>query len=220
MSDFIPRNDASFDIWQSNLVTIVGTNLTVWGISSDDYAIVTTAQAAWTPAYAVASVRQTRTPADVRAKDDARADYEPKLRTFVAANLANNSKVSDSDRESMGLHVKSGTRTPSAVPTTYPVGTIDFATRLQHSIYYTDSATGNQAKPKGVKACEVWSKIGGDAPKDASELAFVGDCSKNPFVVAYEGSQAGTTVVYWLRWINTRNKPGPWSSPISGMIAG
>lgn len=220
MSDYIPQNDASFDIWQDNLVTLVGENIATWGISSEDFATVTESQAVWATAYVAASVHQTRTPAEVRAKDDARDDYEPKLRAFVAAWLAYNNKLSNSDRESLGLHVKSGTHTPVAVPTSTPVGIVDFSVRLQHSICYTDSDNGSKAKPKGVKACEVWSKIGGDAPKDASELTFVGDCSKNPFVISYEGSLVGTTVVYWLRWVNTRNKTGPWSSPISGMIAG
>jgi len=34
------------------------------------------------------------------------------------------------------------------------------------------------------------------------------------------GTQAGKTVYYWLRWVNTRGEAGPWSSVASAMVVG
>lgn len=221
MPDYIPQNDADLNVWQGNLVAIVEPNITIWGISADDFAVVKTKQTAWTTAYSKASNKQNRTAADVLAKDDAGVDYKKTIRSFVAQWLANNTKVTDTDRTRMGLTVKTGTRTPAPVPGTSPVGTIDFSVRLQHSIHYYDEASAHSnAKPAGVHGCEIYMKVDGDAPKDASELTYVGTCTAAPYTVKFDGAKAGKTVYYWLRWVNTRGEVGPWSTVISAMVVG
>lgn len=221
MADYIPQNDAEFNLWQANMVEIIASNLENWVISTDDFNSLTGLQERWTIAFAKASNKQNRTSADVQAKDDARKSYEKNLRAFVAQWLANNSKVTNSDRERMGLTVKSGTRTPIPVPTTLPVGTIDFSVRLQHTISFSDEATPrSKAKPAGVHGCEIWMKIDGPAPIDVSELSYVGTDTSSPYTVNFEGKHAGKTVYYWLRWVNTRGEHGPWSATVSAMVVG
>jgi hypothetical protein len=221
MSDYIPHSDADFNNWQSNLITIVGENITLWGILADDYATLTAKQVIWTPAYAKANNRQNRTSADVRAKDDAREELKDEIRGFVQQWLANNSKVTDSDRERIGLHVKSTSRTPVPTPTTIPIGMVDFSVRLQHTISFADESTPrSKAKPEGVHGCEIWIKVDGDAPKDASEMTYLATATRTPYITTFEGSQVGKTIYYWLRWVNTRGKYGPWSHTVSAMIVG
>ena len=221
MPDYIPQNDADMNVWQGNLVAIVEPNVTVWGISADDFTVVKTKQSTWTTAYAKASNKQNRTSADVLAKDDAGDDYKKSIRSFVAQWLANNTKVTDTDRTRMGLTVKTGTRTPTPVPTTSPTGSIDFSVRQQHTIHYYDEASAHSnAKPVGVHGCEIYMKVDGDAPKDASELTYVGTCTASPYTVKFDGSKAGKTVYYWLRWVNTRGEAGPWSTTINAMVMG
>ena len=221
MPDYIPQNDADMNVWQGNLVAIVEPNVTVWGISLDDFTVVKTKQSTWTTAYAKASNKQNRTAADVLAKDDAGDDFKKAIRSFVAQWLASNTKVTDSDRTRMGLTVKTGTRTPTPAPTTSPVGTIDFSVRLQHSIHYYDEASAHSnAKPVGVHGCEIYMKVDGDAPKDASELTYIGTCTASPYTVKFDGAKAGKIVYYWLRWVNTRGEAGPWSTTVNAMVMG
>jgi hypothetical protein len=221
MPDYIPQNDADMNVWQGNLVAIVESNLTTWSISTDDFAVVKSKQTTWTTAYTKASNKQNRTSADVLAKDDASYEYKKTIRGFVAQWLANNTKITDSDRTRMGLTVKSGTRTPTPAPATCPVGTVDFSQRQQHSIsYYDEASAHSNAKPTGVHGCEIYMKVDGDAPKDASELAYVGTCTASPYTVKFDGAKAGKTVYYWLRWVNTRGEAGPWSTTISAMVVG
>ena len=221
MADYIPQNDAEFNLWQTNLIDIVDANATGWGIPSDDFTPLVENQGVWNAAFTKANNRQNRTSADVQAKDDARKSYEKSLRAFVAQWLANNSKVTNSDRERMGLTVKSGTRTPIPAPTTLPVGTIDFSVRLQHTISYSDEATPrSKAKLAGVHGCEIWMKIDGPAPIDASELSYVATDTSSPYTVNFEGKYARKTVYYWLRWVNTRGEHGPWSATVSAMVVG
>jgi len=220
-SDFIPRSDSDFNLWQSSLVEFTEQNLTAWGIAADDFTIVKTNQSSWDTAYAKASNKQNRTAADVTAKDEARTNYEKAIRPFVAQWLSNNSKVTDSDRTRMGLTVKTGTRTAAPKPSTSPMGSIDFSVRLQHTIHFSDEASPrSKAKPEGVHGCEIYMKVDGDAPKDASEMTYAGTDTASPYLLKFEGSKAGKMVYYWLRWVNTRGETGPWSSMVSAMVVG
>jgi len=221
MTDYIPQNDAEMNVWQKNLIDIVSPNLMNWGIGNEDFTFLKTKQTVWDGAYAKASNKQNRTAADVVAKNEAYDEYVAVIRPFVAQWLANNSKVSDSDRVRMGLTVRTGTRTPSPVPATCPVGTIDFSVRLQHTIHFYDEASAHSnAKPAGVHGCEIFIKIDGDAPKDASELTYVAICTASPYTVKFDGAKAGKTAYYWLRWVNMRGEYGPWSTTISAMVVG
>jgi len=221
MADYVPHNDAEFNLWQANMMEIIASNLENWVISADSFSKLSGLQENWVAAFAKASNKQNRTSADVQAKGDAREPYVKELRTFVAQWLASNSKVSNSDRERMGLTVKSGTRTPVQVPTTVPVGAIDFSVLRQHTISYSDEATPrSKAKPAGVHGCEIWMKIDGVVPVDASELSYVATDTSSPYTVNFEGRYAGKPVYYWLRWVNNRGEHGPWGSTISAMVAG
>ncbi len=221
MSDYIPKSDADMNVWQGNLVAIVEPNITNWAISADDFTVVKTKQTVWTTAYAKASNKQNRTAADVLAKDEAGDDYKKAIRSFVAQWLANNNKVTDSDRTRMGLTVKTGTRTATPVPSTSPVGSVDFSVRQQHTIHYYDEASAHSnAKPQGVHACEIFMKVDGESPKDASELNYVGTCTAAPYTVKFDGTKSGKIAYYWLRWVNTRGECGPWSTTISAMVVG
>lgn len=219
MADYIPRNDSDFNLWQGYLLKEVNTNKEPWGIVPTVLAALGVKQTRWEAAYANTANKQNRTSADVQEKSDARADYEPALRGFVAEFLTNNSKVTDSDRERMGLTVKSGSRTPSPVPSSRPVASIDFSIRLQHTINFYDEATPrSKAKPTGTHGCEIWAKKGGEAPKSASELQFLTTDTATPYVQTFDGADAGQIIYYWLRWVNTRGEYGPWSTPVSAMI--
>ncbi|MBP1639334.1 MAG: hypothetical protein H6Q17_917 [Bacteroidetes bacterium] len=221
MKDYMPNSDAGFNVWQLNLLILIAANLAGWGIEEANFAALQVKQKRWSDAYTIASNKQNRTSADVQEKTAAREDYEKALRLFVAEWLSSNSKVSDSDRERMGLTIRTESRTPAPAPTTRPVGTIDYSVRLQHTVLYQDEASGrSKAKPAGVHGCEIWMKKGGDAPKSASELSFQATCTASPYTVSFDGGDAGVTVYYWIRWINTRGERGPWSAPFSGMIVG
>ena len=221
MADYIPQNDADFNLWQTNLVSITEGSAEPWGIPEESMIPLKALQGNWEECFAIASNKQNRTSADVQAKEDARKAYEKDLRSFVAQWLSYNTRVSNSDRERMGLTVKSGGRTPVPRPTTFPAGTIDFSVRLQHSIHYFDEASPrSKAKPAGVHGCEIWMKVGGSAPVEASELTYLTTDTRTPYIVTFEGADAGKTVYYWMRWVNTRSEHGPWSSAISAMVAG
>jgi len=221
MADFIPTNDAEFNLWQGNLVSFTEPQLESWGILASDFATLNKAQDVWVEGYTPAEIKSARNGGDVQGKDDARVLYEKALRIFIKQWLAFNTRVSDKDRDLMELTVKNEARTPVSKPTTAPVGKIDFSNRLQHKIHFVDQATPTRkAKPAGVRGCEVWVKYDGAAPTGPSELSYVSTASRTPCVATIESKYAGKIAYYMLRWVNTRGESGPWSSTVSATVAG
>lgn len=221
MSDYIPKNDAEFNLWQANLVDIISENATAWGISAEDVTNLKAKQTVWATAFEKASNKQNRTAADVASKNSAGDDFTKTIRDFTQLWLARNPKVTDADRVRMGITVRSNSHTPIPAPETFPVGSVDFSIRLQHAISFYDQASAHSnAKPEGVSGCEIYLKVDGDAPKSVDEMHFQGTCSASPYVVRFDVTQAGKIAWYWLRWVNRKGETGPWSAVVSAMVVG
>lgn len=153
------------------------------------------------------------------AKDQAKADTLELLRSAIR-RLQAAPNMTDEVRQQFGITVPAPGPTPPPVPSTSPVGIIEFGERLQHVLKVVDSANPNaRCKPEGVEGCEVWMKIGGEAPSDPSQLMLAGIHKNHRFTRTFAGAQAGQQAWYWLRWINTRGQTGPWSEPVSATIA-
>lgn len=120
MSDFIPQGNVKFNLWQGNLAAILEPNVVLWNIKTEDYLPLNAARIVWNNAFAKASSRKNRNSGDVQARVDARKKYTKVLRSFIAQWLSNNSKVPNSNRQRMGITVKSGTRTPASIPVSCP----------------------------------------------------------------------------------------------------
>ena len=104
---------------------------------------------------------------------------------------------------------------------THPIAQIDFSQRAQHTIEFFDQQTPNsRAKPRGVHGAEIRYRVGGASPLDPSELPNVVVDTATPHVVVFNGADIGKVVYYQLRWVNTRQEPGPWSPIYSATIAG
>ena len=218
--DYIPRNDATFNEWQINLITIIGKNFPVWDLNPGRFDDLKSAQTEWKQIHVIASNKNDRSATDVLEKNKIRAKFEKVIREYVKANIAYNPNVTDADREKMGLTIPSSIRKPYPVPTTAPTAEIDFNGRLQHVIYFKDIITTKRAKPEGVHGCEIWCKIGNEPPVTESELSFLATDTRTPYKVLYKDEQKGLTAYYRLRWVNTRGECGPWSAIVSATIAG
>ncbi|HEX3007234.1 MAG TPA: hypothetical protein VHO90_06415 [Bacteroidales bacterium] len=218
-SDYIPHTELEFNIWQENVVRLVEANATLWAIATDPITDVKVYQTKWVSAFTKASRTQDRTTADVRAKNEARDAYEKRMRSFVGEYLTNNSKITNADRDRLGITVKSGIRIPVGIPPTAPEGRVDFSVRLQHTIHFKDEGAENKAKPAGVHGCEIWMRIGGADPASYEGFTYLATDTKSPYVISFEPADIGKMVYYRLRWVNKRGQPGPWSKIFSAIVA-
>jgi hypothetical protein len=127
--------------------------------------------------------------------------------------------VSDADLAALGVPVgETGTSTPAA---TRPIGIIDNSQRLQQLMGFSDEAApGSRRKPKGVFGCEIYRKIGGTPPVDYTECSFLTLDTESPYLVPFDGADAGKTAYYMLRWRFKDESTSAWSETVSATITG
>ena len=217
---YIPDADSEFNDWAKVYAEYININHLALGLTvaqnTDLQALFTT----WETDYDAHVAEQATASSLVEKKDDSRKFLEEKVRELTNLMQASTT-VTDEQKAALQITIRKTTKTPVAVPTTRPVGIVDNSNRLEHSIKFFDEETPNSIKkPDGVRGCEVWHKIDGPPPADASELTYVATDTRTPYIVHYDGSDAGKMAHYWLRWINKRDETGPWSETVSVTISG
>ena len=213
----IPTKDADFNVWQETISTAVEENTNDWGL--DVSWINSTFKpdcAAWNLAWEKYKNPATRTPLITAAKQQKRTTYEKSLMVIVA-NLRANTRVTDDERRALGIHIRDTKPTPSPVPTSHPVATIDTSTTMRLGISFRDSATNSAAKPKGVHGAEIKWVIADEPPliKDLINSSFD---TRTPYTLEFTDQERGKTVWIRMRWENTRGEKGEWSDMVNAII--
>ncbi len=217
--NYIPDSDPQFDDWVKQFVDYVTVNFAAIGLTSTDVTELTSASADWTTDYTAHKNAQAAAMAASQKKKVSHENFEKIIRALVVRIQAN-ATVTKDQKAALGITIPKESKTPTPVPSTRPMADVDNKNRLQHIINFFDE--GNQkskAKPAGVRGCEIWCKIGGTPPADASELKYLATDTSTPYIAHFEGADAGKTVHYMLRWVNTRGETGPWSETISVTIS-
>jgi hypothetical protein len=112
------------------------------------------------------------------------------------------------------------TRTKAGAPTSVPFALIDLG-KLRHTLNFRDAATpDSDKKPSGILGAEIWYKIGGTAPTDNKECQFLALDTATPYVVTFDGADAGKTVYYLLRWQSKNGDKGDWSDVAQATVNG
>ena len=158
-SNYVPRPDAEFDVFQIDFTSILGPLVGPGGSSGIPQPVfdaVLALQSPWTTTWAVARNKKNRTVADVKAKDDARDAYEAAIRALVNEWVRFNANITNEDKVRMGIPIRDDERTPVAVPVTNPVLQIGTQDPARHSIRFRDEEpTDNRAKPHGVQRIDI-----------------------------------------------------------------
>ena len=219
--DFIPSADALFFNWVKLFVEYINLNFAALGLSVAQNTRLQSLFAAFLDDY----------PAHHSAQANASSLCTEKrfipqcIGNFCSRNNRSYSgefrSVTNEQRAALGITIPKTTKTQSPVPATRPMAYVDNKNRLEHTIHFFDESTPkSKAKPDGVRACEIRMKIGGAPPVDSSELTYLASDTRSPYIVHFNGEDAGKMAHYMLRWLNTRNEPGPWSETISVTISG
>lgn len=219
MADYIPGPDAEFSTWLQTFITYALANAQQLGLTTAEINGLSQPYVQdFDTARLLCDSLQAQAASSVSAKVDARTAVEGEVRKMVG-QLQAKPLMTDAHRNGLGISVRSGTRTPVGAPTSKPVALVDTSNRLQHIISFVDELTqASRAKPDGVRGCEIWAKVGGPPPVDPSELKYLATDTRTPYLAEYDGSQAGQTAYYMLRWVSTRDETGPWSQTIGATI--
>jgi hypothetical protein len=224
--DYIPFSDADFSLWVNNYVTTFQDITVQLGFLPADATALASKLTAFTTALGELATAQAAAKVAVTQKDQARAALESSVRSFTR-RLQANPAVGPALKQQLGVTVPDTSPSPNLTPpASRPVAVVDTSERLRHTIKFADAATPtSRAKPKGIKGCEIWVKIGtppsditgGGDPKD---LTFVALDTATPYLAEYASTDGGKTAYYLLRWISTRDEKGPWSETVEATIVG
>ena len=72
--------------------------------------------------------------------------------------------------------------------------------------------------PKAFAAAKSGSSSAKRPPARPEDFRYLGTDTRTPYLSEFDPEDGGELAHYYLRWVNTRDEPGPWSDPISGSI--
>ena len=211
-----PRQESLLSIYFQVVVAYIILNFARLLITPANKTLLTDKYAEWVAIYALATTAATSTKSNVAQKDIIEEEMKVILRGIYGDFPA--SILTITDRDTMNIPVLGGAHPHVSMGSSTPIGKADGGARLHHVITLTDSVSNKHAHPHGTSACEVWQKIGGTAPVEASELTYIGSTSNAVFATDFAGTDAGKPVCYWMRWVNTRNEKGNWSPMFSANV--
>ncbi len=211
-----PRKDADLNNYFQTALPYITANAGRLNIAAQAVAQAAALLDNWNGSYPQSVNANTRTKTITNVKNQDKELLQHLLRSIYAD--ISESLLTPEDRNALNLKERSAA-TPAPVPTTRPVGKADTSDRLRHTISFTDEATPQRkAKPARVRGCQIWCKVGGDAPADPKELHYLATDTASPYLVTFDGADAGKPAYYWLRWENTVGECGPWSETVVATI--
>ena len=205
----IPSSEGKFDAWIRHFVKQVQEHPSEYRIGEGRTKQVNELLAQWETDYSDAVAARDAAKAATSRKDRIRDELTNEARA-AARLIQANDRVTNAAREAAGLPVHKTTRTPIAVPTTWPIGFIMSTDRLELTLSYADSATPTRrARPAGVKGCEIYFLVGNEAPQNPAEYRFISLSTRTPERFVLDAADAGKIANYLLRWVNTKGQTGP-----------
>src|SRR5690242_20537777 len=108
---YIPSRESELDTWLGNFKTLIAASPTTYGLVLSDSTAITNAYNSWHAAYLAATNPATRTRSTIITKNEQKSAVLGVVRGYAATIRANRA-VTDENKNNLGLHVASGTRTP------------------------------------------------------------------------------------------------------------
>ena len=219
MAGFIPKGRASFDEWALRFKEYVSANYAALGLTVTQKNEIGNAVIASHDSFVDKQEKENIYRGAVEKDREDVKIAEQCLRKY-SRHIQGRPETTNTVREAIGITVRDKVPTPVGVPDIAPELWIDFSQRLQHKVH---SGTNPQnenlnKKPKGVTAIELRKKVG-EAPVGPDDMQTTAIMTSSPAVIDLAG-QAGETVYYVARYLNTKGQPGPWSEIESAEVTG
>ena len=215
--DFIPHADGAFLEWSKTLVTYAAAHLTAFKVDTAALTPIQTLLTAYQTAYNKAE-DPNRGKVDVLEKNETRDALKAALRTFIKAYLIYNPAVSNVERESMGLPLHNGTRTPTSAPTTIPELELDSSVIWQISVHFKDAGSEKRGKPAHVHGVELRWALLDNPPSSVEDLTKSAFDTASPYTFTFDEADRGKALYICPRWENNKGDKGPLGEIVKAII--
>jgi hypothetical protein len=224
MPDYMPRKDGDFLAWAQNFSSYLAGHAAQMGIPQQEAQEILAGVESIRNNIDSNTAAQDQARAARLAKTTSRQDWAAKTRLLVR-RLQASPVVSDAQRLAMGITVPGfGKAASDQSKPTSPAATVDRSRRLRHIIRYCDSAMlTRRARPRLAIGCEIWMALTDthiQPPEDFQMYRNQGLSLTSPYMVEFDGADAGRAAHYMLRWVLRDNSRGAWSRVVSATVAG
>jgi hypothetical protein len=216
---YIPATDAAFLAWVKNFYTVCDEMTTAWGLPAARITALGVMKTNFETVYDKCKSDQ-KTKADTQDKNDRKAALETECRAIAQEFLMHSSKITNTDRVRLGLHVPDTTRTPVGVPAHAPLFVLERTkVACRFLLRIMDSETGKEAVPYGYNGAVVFYGVFDEPPSGPEKLpksVLASTCifPLNDFKPEEEGRRAYIA----LQWENEHGQRGPWSDMQSMIV--
>ncbi len=218
-SDYIPAEDAQFSLWAQAFGNGISANPSLFMLTSAQAASIQTVVGNYVAALLVANTEATRTKPTIIQKDDARSICESLCRQY-AILIKDNTGISDDDKVAIGVRPINPNREPVDCPQTQPLLNVLGTTPGAQTLRYVDSSTpDSKAKPFGASELQLFMAVADEENAPLSDAKFIGKFTRNPIAIEFGESDNGKFATYYGRWASMRGDTGPFSLPVSMVIA-
>jgi hypothetical protein len=216
MANYVPSHCEQFLFWAKKLIGYAEANAGRMQIPNQAITPLRSLLSAYEQAF-IKAKDPNRGKVDVQEKNRTRKELEKAIRAFVKTHINFNPAVTKAERENMGLPVYGTVRSPSPIPVSNPVLSVNTGISRRLSLRYKDKESGKRGKPKGVREIEVRWEIFDTSPSDIGELKNTALATSQPITLDFKESQRGKKVYMCGRWVSTRGN-GPFGSITEAVI--
>jgi hypothetical protein len=218
--EYIPTNDAAFDVWFNNLVEYVLakvlTSTPAWpNIPAAEAQKLATACTDWHTAFT--AFQGPHTKVDTEAKNDAKKAAQAVLRAFVNRYLRF-PPVTNEDRTAMGI--PNHDTHPTPVPRPDDIPEVEVLTPKPRVLRFRFRRANMKrwGKPEGVHGLELVWLVADKPPAKVSELVHSAFATRNPLDLFFEEDDRGKRLFYAVRWETGAMKKGDFSEILHAII--
>jgi hypothetical protein len=217
ISDYIPRTDADFNLWQANFVGKVTLTPADYGLTPAEVMDLAADAAAWTTALNALILTQNATRGAAETKDDTRDTLESEIRTLTN-RIQSWKDITNAKREELDITVRKTTRTPLSdqIVLVTPPPVIQAKCTGPKTVridWYPTQAPGeSEALPQGIDGVNIWVAEGG-IPSDDSQWRFLAMDTNSPYIHSV-GNESTMTLAYKAQWFDRRKRMGPFCDPV------
>ena len=221
-SDYLPGKDLELQTWMNKFMLYLGANLAHFGLVAADIADMQLSETDFSMARFNTEAALTTYRGLVQDKNLKRETMESLIRPMVA-RLQTYPETTNQDREELGIPLRGVAPTvPVGIDTSVdrPIATVNISQRLKHTLRIQNQNEDviTAGKPAGVRAVEVWAKVG-PAPVDETDVTYVDVSTRNTVTVPYAGADGNKQAHYQMRWVYSNGEKGNWSEVVSATIA-
>jgi len=214
----IPTLPSEFDDYQNNVVPLMNTKATEYGILPKALTDLAPMKVKWDLLEAACKSENTKGLGATANRNAYQPVYSDAIESIIRLYLLHNAAVIPADLLTFHIKLESTIRVSTPAPNSTITGKIIYKEPLAHFFKLIDTVTNKMKRPDSTCFTELRYFIGTVPPAsvhDCNESEFINNANKK---VEFTAADEGKMAYYFARYINNNGKKGPWSLIFSGRI--